>query len=166
MALWLVVAVAVAAVVYLGRHLAARFASDRMQQLLDHRRASSRLVSRGELIDGNRHLPVALALDGSTLYYESPDLQASLDLEWIGEVEYDDQLVSGQSIGDGKILTIRCYSQAFRFLIPIAALPQWQAVLPAHADAGAPAADANLASNRADDDGWPIPGHRAPFSFS
>ena len=160
---WLVIAVALAAVVYLGRNLAARFASDRIQQFIDRRRASSRLVSRAELIDGSRHLPVALALGATALYYESSDLQASLDLEWIGEVEYDDEVVTGQYAGDGKILTIRCYSQAFEFLIPIGALAQWQAVLPAHrpaAPADPPAGDTRLVSNRelnrANDDGWPI----------
>ena len=160
---WLITGIALAAVVYLVRILAARFASDRIQQFMDRRRASSRVVSRGELIDGSRHLPVALALGASALYYESSDLQASLDLEWIGEVEYDDDVVTGQYAGDGNILTIRCYSQAFRFLIPTAALPEWQAVLPAHRQAARvnpPAGDAHLVSNRelnrADDDGWPI----------
>ena len=159
---WLTIVIALAAVVYLGRNLAKRFDSDRFQQLMDRRRASSRLISRGELIDGSRHLQVALALGASVLYYESSDLQASLDLEWIEEVEYDDEVVSGHSIGPGKILTIRCYSQAFVFLIPIATLPQWQTLLPAHRRAAhaAPAGDAHLVSNRdldrADDDGWPI----------
>ncbi len=160
---WLVIGIALVGVVYLGRNLAARFASHRLRQFIDRRRTSSRLVSRGELIDGNRHLPVALALSESALFYESSDLQASLDLEWIGEVEYDDAVVAGKYVGDGSVLTIRCYSQAFEFLIPIAALPQWQAVLPAHrqaARAGAPAVDAHFVSNRelsrADDDGWPI----------
>jgi hypothetical protein len=128
---WLITGIALAAIVYLIKILAARLASDHIQQFMDRRRASSRLVSRGELVDGNRYLPVALALGASTLYYESSDLQASLDLEWIGGVEYDDDVVTGQYAGDGHILTIRCYSQAFRFLIPVAALSQWQAALPA-----------------------------------
>jgi hypothetical protein len=149
---WLLIGIAAVVVVYLCRNLAARFASDRTQQLMDRRRASSRLVSRGELIDGSRHLPVALALGAAALYYESSDLQASLDLEWIREVDYDGEVVTGHSVGEGRILTIRCYSQSFQFLIPIAVLPQWQAVLPAHrqtADHGA--------TSRADDDGWPTP---------
>jgi len=131
----LIVAVAVVAVVFLGRYLAARFASGRIQQFMERRRASSQLVSRGELIDGSRRVPVALALGSSALYYESSNVAASLDREWIGEVEYDDDVVAGHSLGDGKILTIRCYSQVFRFLIPIAVLPRWQAILPAHREA-------------------------------
>jgi hypothetical protein len=157
---WLTIGITLAALVYLGRNLARRFASDRIQQLMDRRRASCRLVSRGELIDGSRHVAVALALGASTLYYESSDLQASLDLEWIEEVEYDDEVVTGHSMGAGRILTLRCYSQAFAFLIPIDALAQWQAVLPAHRRAAAPAADSLLVSNRelsrADDDGWAV----------
>src|ERR1051325_6780433 len=108
---WLITGIALAAVFYLIKILAARLASDRIQQFMDRRRASSRLVSRGELVDGNRHLPVALALGPSTLYYESSELQASLDLEWIGEVEYDDDVVTGQYAGAGPILTIRCPTQ-------------------------------------------------------
>ena len=155
---WVIIGITLAALVYLGRKLTRRVAPDRIQQLMDGRRASSRLVGRGELIDGSRHVPVALALDASTIYYESSDVQASLALEWIQEVEYDDAAVTGYSI-----LTLRCYSQAFEFIIPIEALPQWQAVLPAHRRApskAAPAGDPRLVSNRelsrADDDGWPI----------
>jgi len=158
----LIIGISVAVVIFLGWNLSARFASGRIERFMERRRASSRIVSRGELIDGSRHLPVALALGASALYYESSDLQASLDLEWIGDVDYDDDVVTGHSFGEGKILTIRCYSQSFRFLIPIAAIPQWQAVLPAHRQAahksGAAAGDPDVSSserNRADDDGWP-----------
>ena len=130
--LTLVIIGAAVVVIVLGWNLFKRFASDRIQHFMDGRRASSRLVSRGELIDGSRHLPVSLALSASTLYYENSDMQASLDLEWVQEVEYENDVVTGQSVGDGKILRLRCNSQAFEFLIPTGVLQQWQMMLPAH----------------------------------
>ncbi len=162
MLMLLAITIAVASAVFIGRLLAERFAADHIQQLMDRHRESSHFVSRGELIDGSRHVPVALALGTSALYYENLDLQASLDLEWIGEVDYAEDVVSGRYVGEGKILTIRCYSHSLRFLVPMAALPQWQVFLPAHGHAAcknAPAVDVPFVPNRelsrADDDGWP-----------
>ena len=154
----IVIAVALAAVIFLGRVLIAHFSSGNIQRFMNQRRAGSQLVSRGELIDGNRHIPVALALGASALYYESSELQASLDLEWICEVDYDDEVVTGHFIGDGKIVTIRCHSQAFEFLIPMAELAQWQRLLPARRR---PIEETAVAPNgdlsRAEDEGWPAP---------
>lgn len=130
--LTLTIIVAAAVLVVLGLNLIKRFGSDRIQHFMDSRRASSRLVSRGELIDGSRHLLVSLALNGSAIYYENSDMQASLELQWVEEVEYEDDLVTGRYIGKGKILRLRCFSQAFEFLIPTAVLQQWKTMLPAH----------------------------------
>ena len=122
---------AVAVVVFLGRSLFRRFGTDRIQALLDTRRAGALVVSRGELVDGNRHIEVAMALTTRTLFYEDADMQASLDLQWVGEVEYDTRVGTGGSSGDGEVLRLRCYSQCFEFILPADALPRWQTVLPA-----------------------------------
>jgi hypothetical protein len=116
------------------------------------------LVSSAEFIDGVRHVPVSLALNHRALYYENADMQASLDLEWIQEVEYDDELVTGQSIRRGKVLRLRCYSQVFEFIVPAGALQKWQAVLPARDGVvSAAVADASLRDlSRAEDDGWAL----------
>lgn len=66
---WLTVA-AVAALAFLVWNLLRRLGADRIAVINDRRRATSRLVSRGELVDGNRHLDVALAVTQSTLFYE------------------------------------------------------------------------------------------------
>jgi hypothetical protein len=109
------------------RHLA----SDRMQQFTDRRRGSSRFVSLGEFVDGSRHLPVAMALSGSAFYYENSNMQASLDLQWIQEVEYENELATGHHVGTGRVMRLRCFSQTFEFVLPEDVVAQWQAILPA-----------------------------------
>jgi hypothetical protein len=108
-----------------------RMGADGMQRLNDVRRASCRLVGKGELIDGTRHIPVALALSESTLFYENSELQASLDLESVDEVEYDTELMIGRSVDHGKVMRLRCVSKVFEFILDGATAPQWQAMLPA-----------------------------------
>jgi hypothetical protein len=146
----------------LTRTLVKRFASDHIQRIMDGRRATSRLVTRGEFIDGSRYVPVSLALGALAIYYENQYLQASLDLDWIEEVEYEADLVTGHYAGEGRILRLQCFNEAFEFLIPSDALPRWQTLLPARSlplSADAPRADATLQAKkelcRADDDGWP-----------
>src|SRR5437016_10835539 len=82
-------------VAFLGWNLYRRFGADRIAEISERRRSSSRLVGRGEFVDGNRHLAVALAVTQSTFFYENSDMQASLDLQWVREIEYDTELATG-----------------------------------------------------------------------
>jgi hypothetical protein len=126
---WLAFAgVAVAA--FLGWNLYTRFGADRIDALTDRRRADSRLVSRGQLVDGNRRLEVALALTQSAFFYENSDMQASIDLDWVREVEYSDELTTGLSVHDGKVLRLRCYSRTFEFVLPTEVVPRWHMMMP------------------------------------
>ena len=120
-------------------NLTRRFAADGVGRFKDSRRASSRFVSSAEFIEGSRHIPVSLALNKAALYYENSDLQASLDLDWIQEVEYENELVTGQPVGHGKVMRLRCFSQVFEFIVPSDAVQQWQAVLPVHRTSSASA---------------------------
>ncbi len=129
---FLITVAIVAVAAFLVWSLAKRFAADRIQRLNDKRRDSCRLVSRGEFVDGSRHIPVALALNERTLYYENSTMQASLDLEWIQEVEYEDELSTGQVVVHGKVLRLRSSSQGFEFVLPDDVIQRWQAVLPSH----------------------------------
>jgi hypothetical protein len=108
-----------------------RNTSQGLQKLNDQRRATSRIVSRGEFVDGNRCLEVALALTDKALYYESSEVQASLDLEWIEEVDYDTELATGRSIAGGQVLRLRCHRQVFEFILPNEVVLAWKGVLPA-----------------------------------
>lgn len=121
---------AVAGALFLGWKLYRKFGTDRIAELIEKRRAGSRLVSRGEFVDGNRHLEVALAVTQDTFYYENSDMQASLDLRWVREVEYDSELATGGEIAGGKVLRLRSGSQTFEFVLPADVVDRWHMTLP------------------------------------
>ena len=121
----------VIALAVLGWILWKKFRADDMQRLNDERRASCRIVGKGELIESGRHIPVALALNESTLFYENADLAGSLELHWIHEVEYDNELLTGQLIERGKVMRLRCFSTVLEFVVDSASAGRWQANLPA-----------------------------------
>lgn len=128
--LTLLVVAAIVVAALLGWYLVRRLGSDRIEHLNDMRRGASRMVGKGEFVDGNRHMAVALALDGSTFYYENADMQASLDLQWVREIEYDTELATGTSVEGAKVLRMRSDSQSFEFVIPDASVPRWHMMLP------------------------------------
>ena len=136
-ALWLLGGVFVA---YLGWNLYRRFGADRLAQFSDRRRGGSRMVGRGQFVDGNRHLEVALAVTDSTLFYENSDMQASLDLQWIREIEYDNELATGSAVGGGRVLRLRSDSQTFEFVVPNDSATRWQLVLPSRSAVPQPSA--------------------------
>jgi hypothetical protein len=138
--IWLAAGVAV---VYLVWNLYRRFGADRLAELNERRRASSRMVGRGEFVDGNRHLDVALAVTQSTLFYENADMQASLDLDWVREIEYDTELATGGRIPNGKVLRLRSDSQVFEFVLPDDTVARWHLVLPARGPAPQMVAEAS-----------------------
>jgi hypothetical protein len=124
-------AAALVVVAFLGWNLYRRFGADNIAAFVDRRRATSRMVGRGEFVDGNRHLEVALAVTDSTLFYENADMQASLDLEWVREVEYDNELATGAPVHGGKVMRLRSDSQTFEFVVPAEAIQGWTSSLPA-----------------------------------
>jgi len=121
---------AVVVVAFLGWNLYRRFGSDKIAELNSQRRGSSRLVSRGEYVDGNRHLAVALSVTHETFFYENADMQASLDLQWVREIEYDTELATGTAPPAGKVLRMRSDSQTFEFVLPEDVVARWHMMLP------------------------------------
>jgi hypothetical protein len=117
-------------IAFLGWTLFQRVSVDGVERLNNRRRASSRLVSRGEFVDGGRRQAVALALTRSTFIYENADIQSSLDLRWVREIEYDSDLATGLSAGDGTVLRMRAQSRTFEFILPPAMVAQWQNIFP------------------------------------
>lgn len=120
------------AVAALGWFFIRTRSADLLEAMIAKRRASSRLVSRAELVEGINHIPVALSLTESTIQYENPDLEAQLDLERIEEVEYDDELSFGKNIDKGRVLRLRSHGHAFEFIIEPPNVQQWQNALPPH----------------------------------
>jgi hypothetical protein len=103
---------------------------DLLEEKMARRRSSSRLVSRADLVEGMERIPVALALTSEAIYYENPDLDASLDLKQIEEVEYDNETATGQVI-DGNALRLRSHGQTFEFVLDPDSTGKWRAMLPA-----------------------------------
>jgi hypothetical protein len=132
---WLSIA-AVVVVVFLGWSLYRRFGADRIAEFTERRRTTSRMVSRGEFVDGSRHLAVALAVTQSTFFYENRDMQASIDLQWIREIEYDTELATGAVITGGRVLRMRSQSQTFEFVLPQDLVARWYMMLPPRRAAG------------------------------
>jgi hypothetical protein len=127
---WILIA-AVVIVFVLIWNLRRRFASDRLEHFLERRRASSRLVSLGEFVDGSRHLSVALAVTDSTFYFENSDMQASVDLERVEEIDYATELATGGTISGGRVLRLRSHSQTFEFVLSEDVASRWNVILPA-----------------------------------
>lgn len=138
MFIWLSIA-AVLIAGYLAWYLYRQLGTDRIATLNEKRRATSRIVSRGEFIDGNRHLDVALAMTNSTFFYENGDMQASIDLEWVREIEYDTELSTGTAPATGKVLRLRSHSQTFEFVLPNDVVARWHMMLPPRREAVAAA---------------------------
>ena len=113
---------------------------DQISAMLEKRRASSKLVSKAEYASGMARMPVALSLSGETVFYENPDMEASLDLSRIDEVEYDDELTTGHQVPAGsRVMRIRSHGTAFDFVLTAADASRWQQVLPSK-QIGQPAA--------------------------
>ncbi len=114
---------------------------DLIAEMIEKRRASCRLVSRADYIEGMNEQPVALCLSSDNLYYENTDMQASFELSRIDEVEYDDELVTSRSIPAGsRALRLRLHGQTFEFVMPAAEAAKWESVLPPRRSGGQPAA--------------------------
>jgi hypothetical protein len=112
------------------------FAADRFDALAARLRESARIVSRGELVDGNRHQNVLLALTDSTFIYESSDGQSSFDRQWIQEVEYGNRLSTGTPLRGAKVLRLRCFSKTLEFVLSQQVFREWELILPAQAAVG------------------------------
>ena len=80
-----------------------------------------------QLVDGMNHIPVALTLDKSQIFYESDILQAKLEIASLDEVEYDSEQGTGKNI-----LRLRAHSQSFQFILDPSSFRDWAALLPAH----------------------------------
>jgi hypothetical protein len=120
------VVVAVLVVFYVRRHR-----QDQIAAMMEKRKSTAKLVSKADYATGVERMPVALALTADTVFYENPDLQASLDLERIDEVEYDDELTTGKSIEQGsRVLRMRSHGTPFEFVMSTAEATRWQQEMP------------------------------------
>jgi len=122
---------AVALAILLWQFLRLR-SQDMIGELMNKRKPTSRIVSRANYMEGLAVIPVALALTDDCFYYENADLQASVDLNRIEEVEYDDETATGRSISVGKALRLRSHGHSFEFVLDPASAREWEKLLPPH----------------------------------
>lgn len=109
---------------------------DHIEEVMAKRRASSRIVSRADFVEGTERIPVAMALTADKVCYENPDLDACLELQHIEEVEYDDETATGQAV-HGRVLRLRSHGHTFEFVFDMPTSRQWEASLaPKHYDQG------------------------------
>jgi len=126
---WFVIAAFIALAV-LGWNLYRRIGADRIEKFMERRRPTARMVSRADFIDGDRHVAVALAVTDSTFFYENTDMQSTLDLQWVREIEYGAQLANGVAVAGGKVLRLRCYNETFEFVLPNDVVARWHMMMP------------------------------------
>lgn len=103
---------------------------DRVEEVLAKHKSSARVCSRACLLEGMEQIPVALVLTADAIYYENADLQASIELAMIEEVEYDDETATGHTIA-GKVLRLRAHNHVFEFTLDLPTAKLWEAALPA-----------------------------------
>src|SRR3954465_3494759 len=119
--------VVLAILVWFGFRLRSK---DHVENVLAKHRASPRVCCRECLLEGMEQIPVALALTADAINYENRDLQASIDLSVIEEVEYDDETATGHSIA-GKVLRLRAHNHLFEFTLDLPSAKLWETALPA-----------------------------------
>ena len=104
---------------------------DQISGMLEKRKGSAIAASRAEFSAGRDRMPVALSLTPETLHYENPDLEASIDVARIDEVEYDDELVTGHSVPEGsRVMRLRSHGTALEFVLGATDVGKWQQALP------------------------------------
>lgn len=104
--------------------------SDRIEEIMAKHRGSASVCSRANLVEGMEMIPVAVALKGDAIYYENADIQASIELPLIEEVEYDDETATGHTL-PGNVLRIRAHNHVFEFALDLPTSRQWETALPA-----------------------------------
>jgi hypothetical protein len=106
---------------------------DLIADIIAKRKASSKLITRAEYIEGLTTFPVALSLTDTAIYYQNPDIDASIELKDIEEIEYDDELATGRNVAHGcRALRLRSHGHTFEFVLPDVDCRQWMAALPVH----------------------------------
>jgi hypothetical protein len=115
---------------------------DVLGALMDKRRPTSKLVTRADYVEGREQIPVALSVSADTLYYESPDMEASFELSRVDEIEYSDDLATGRDVHGCRVLRLRSHGATFEFLIDKADASKWMAALPPRTYGNQPAAQA------------------------
>lgn len=105
--------------------------NDRFTALMAATHPKATVRSRAQLIDGRNHIVVALTLDGGQISYQNADVDGTIAVDQLDEVEYGSDLVTG-GIADGAVLRLRSHGRAIEFLLEMPAAQEWSRSLPPH----------------------------------
>jgi hypothetical protein len=105
---------------------------DEIQALIAKRQTSSKLTGQAAFVEGREKIAVAIAVDDRSFFYENAEMQASLDLDRIEEIEYASDTATGLEVEGGKVLRLRSHGQTFEFIIDQASSSRWTSVMPPH----------------------------------
>jgi hypothetical protein len=100
---------------------------DRFAAIVARHQTTAKISSHAQLVDGRNHIPVALTLEASEIFYENDSVAARMDIVGIDEIEYDTELGTGKNL-----LRIRSHGQRVEFLLDAGQAQKWSALLPAH----------------------------------
>jgi len=109
-----------------------RHGDDILAAIMNSRRSASKVVTKGDYVEGMEHIAVALALDDSLFHYENSDMKAFIEVKRIEEVEYDSELATGKDVEDGRVLRLRSHGQAFEFILEKNDVERWISAFPPH----------------------------------
>ncbi|HVT03424.1 MAG TPA: hypothetical protein VHL58_08645 [Thermoanaerobaculia bacterium] len=109
-----------------------RHGDDMLAAIMNSRRGASKVVTKGDYVDGMEHIQVALALDDSMFHYENSDMKAFIEIARIDEVEYDTELATGKDVEQSKVLRLRTHGQAFEFILDKTDVERWISAFPPH----------------------------------
>ena len=109
--------------------------NDGFDLILTRHRPTAKVSSRAELVDAmnapSKHALIALTLEQQHIYYQNSDLDATLDIDQIDEVEYSSDLLTG-GIATGAVLRLRAHGRAIEFVLDMASARRWSELLPPH----------------------------------
>lgn len=126
--MFVLAAASVAGLVWWYRRLRS---NDEMTEIMSHDDASTMVSSRAQLINGGHQIPVALTLDAARISYRNGQMDASIDIQQIDEVEYGSDLMTG-GIANGAVLRVRAHGRAIEFVLDNASAERWSQHLPPH----------------------------------
>ena len=106
-------------------------ATNQYAAVLARHGSDAMISSHASLANGGRHIPVALTLEPARLFYENADLQATVDIDQIDEVEYTSDLLTGD-IATGAVLRLRAHGRSLEFILDVSAAEKWSRFLPPH----------------------------------
>ena len=121
-------AVVAAALVWWYRSLRER---GRIASMAKRTAAGAALFSWAQLIDGSKQVSVALSLREGRLKYQNAEVDGSIDVHDIDEIEYVSDLMTG-SMAAGAMLRVRSHGHAFEFALDVATAERWCHSLPPH----------------------------------